>query len=321
MSAANMTRTLALALAAAATATALIASLLALGDRSLADPSSARCNAPVVRFGTAQRLPDYQQVAVHFTCNGAVLAGTLTLPTGPGPPPAAVWVHASGEAGRLTYAGAPLVRALVDAGVAVLSYDKRGVGASQGRCCPGDSGHFNLLAADADGALHALATRPDIDPDRLGFIGGSQAGWVVPLAVVRADRPVRFTALADAPVVSHGQEQLYSRLTGEEGGHPSGLPGHTVLRRVRQAGPSGFQPLPFLQGMTGPGLWLFGGRDLSQPTALDLEVLARLRATGHDFTTRVFPDADHGLLDVPPTDSQALPTLVGWVRHTVNTTQ
>ena len=316
-----MTRTLALALAAAATATALIASLLALGDRSLADPSSARCNAPVVRFGTAQRLPDYQQVAVHFTCNGAALAGTLTLPTGPGPHPAAVWVHASGEASRLTYKGAPLVRALVNAGVAVLSYDKRGVGASQGRCCPGDSGHFNLLAADADGALHALATRKDIDPDRLGFIGASQAGWVVPLAVVRADRPVRFTALADAPVVSHGQEQLYSHLTGEEGGHPSGLPNHTVLRRVRQAGPSGFQPLPFLQGMTAPGLWLFGGRDLSQPTALDLEVLARLRATGHDFTTRVFPDADHGLLDVPPTDSQALPTLVGWVRQTVNTTQ
>jgi dienelactone hydrolase len=322
MKAATMTRRTALAMAAAATATALIAALLfALSDESVADPSSARCSAPDVRFGPSQRLPDYQQAAVHFSCNGAVLAGTLTLPTGPGPHPAAVWVHASGEAPRLTYAGAPLVQALIQAGVAVLSYDKRGVGASQGRCCPGDSGHFNLLAADADGALHALATRPDIDPDRLGFIGASQAGWVVPLAVARADRPVRFTALADAPVVSHGQEQLYSRLTGEEGGDPSGLPEHTVLRRVRQAGPSGFQPLPFLQAMTGPGLWLFGGRDRSQPTALDLEVLAMLHATGHDFTTRVFPHADHGLLDVPPTDSQALLTLVGWVRQTVNTTQ
>jgi hypothetical protein len=56
------------------------------------------------------------------------------------------------------------------------TYDKRGVGASQGQCCPGDYGHFNLLAADADGALHTLATRRDIDPDRLGFIGASQAG-------------------------------------------------------------------------------------------------------------------------------------------------
>jgi pimeloyl-ACP methyl ester carboxylesterase len=213
------------------------------------------------------------------------------------------------------------VRALVHADVAVLSYDKRGVGASQGRCCPGDSGHFNLLAADADGALQALATRPDIDPDRLGFIGASQAGWVVPLAIARADRPVRFTALVDAPVVSHGQEQLYSRLTGEEGEHPSGLPNHTLLRMVRQAGPSGFQPLPFLQGMTSAELWLYGGHDRSQPTALDLEVLARLRATGHDITTRVFPDADHGLLDVPPTDPNALPTLIDWVRQTVNTTK
>jgi pimeloyl-ACP methyl ester carboxylesterase len=311
-------RQLGLAIAAATTLAGMLAALtVALGDRSVADPSSARCNAPAVRFRSAHRLPDHQEVAVRFTCNGATLAGTLALPTGPGPHPAAVWVHGSGEASRLTYSGTPLVQALVQAGVAVLSYDKRGVGASQGKCCPGDSGHFNLLAADAAGALQALATRRDIDPERLGFIGASQAGWVVPLAVVRADRPVRFTVLADAPVVSHGQEQLYSRLTGEEGDHPSGLPNHTVLRRVRQAGPSGFQPLPFLQGMTGAGLWLYGGHDRSQPTALDLEVLARLRATGHDITTRVFPGADHGLLDVPPTDQQALPTLIDWVHRTV----
>jgi pimeloyl-ACP methyl ester carboxylesterase len=316
-----MTRPRVLALAAVATAAALVTTLLfVVSGESVADPSSARCNDPAVTFGVPKRLSDHQDVAVRFSCAGATLAGTLALPSGPGPHPAAVWVHASGEAGRLTYSGAPLVRALVDAGVAVLSYDKRGVGASQGRCCPGDSGHFNLLAADADGALHALTTRKDIDPDRLGFIGASQAGWVVPLAVARADRPVRFTALADAPVVSHGQEQLYSRLTGEEGGHPSGLPDDSVLRRVRQEGPSGFQPLPFLREMTGAGLWLYGGRDRSQPTALDLEVLARLHGTGHQFTTRVFSDADHGLLDVPPTDLQALPTLVGWVRQTVSNT-
>jgi pimeloyl-ACP methyl ester carboxylesterase len=256
---------------------------------------------------------DHDEVALHFTCAGATLAATLTLPPGPGPHPAAVWVHGAGEATRLTYRGAPLVRAMVAAGVAVLSYDKRGVGESEGACCPGDSGRFNLLAADAAGALHVLATLPDVDPSRLGFIGASQAGWVVPLAIARAGIPVRFSALADAPVVSGGQERLYSHLTGEEGGQPSTLPMRAILDRVRDEGPSGFQPLPFLRAMTGPSLWLYGGRDRSQPSPLDVTILERLRDDGLDATVRVFPHAGHGLLDVPASDPAALPSLVAWV--------
>jgi hypothetical protein len=46
-----------------------------------------------------------------------------------------------------------VVPGLVAAGFAVLSYDKRGVGQSEGACCPGDQGHFNLLTADVEGAI------------------------------------------------------------------------------------------------------------------------------------------------------------------------
>ncbi len=313
-----MRRRLTLTLSAAAAAQAVVGVALIVVERNAAidDPSTARCNHPSVRFTNGVRTPTYWEVGVHFTCAGATLAATLTLPPGPGPHPAAVWVHGSGEATRLTFQ-APLVRALVGAGIAVFSYDKRGAGKSQGACCPGDSGHFNLLAADAAGALHALVARPDIDPDRLGFIGASQAGWVVPLAASRAGIPVRFTALADAPVVSHGQEQLYSHLTGEEGGASSNLPMRTILDQVRNAGPSGFQPLPFLRAMPGSSLWLYGARDRSQPSQLDAEILTRLRATGSDVSVRMFRDADHGLLDVSPTDPTAMRALVDWVRATV----
>jgi hypothetical protein len=39
---------------------------------------------------------------------------------------------------------------------------------------------------------------------------------------------------------------------------------------------------------------------------------------GKDFTVVVYPKAGHGLLDVPPTDPRALPTLVRWVRNRVH---
>jgi len=314
-----MNRRHVLGLAAGITAATTLGALF-LGARgpSMADPETARCNAPSPNFGFVRAYPDHKEVDVRFTCVGAELVGTLAIPPGPDPHPAAVWVHGSGESARLTYSGAPLVRELVQEGVAVLSYDKRGVGESTGECCPGDSGHFNLLAADAAGALHAVAARSEIDRTRIGFIGASQAGWVVPLAVVRGLRPVAFTALVDAPAVSAGQERLYSRMTGEEGDRPSDESQSDIIRQVRAAGPSEFDPRPLLEAQRFPSLWLYGGEDRSQPTTLDLEVLKRLRAANKGVKALVFPEADHGLLDVPPSDPDALPTFVRWIHRTVD---
>ena len=308
-----------LGLAAGITAATTLGALL-LGARgpSLADPETARCNAPGLDFGSVRAYADHREVDVRFTCAGAELVGTLAIPPGPAPHPAAVWVHGSGESARLTYSGAPLVRELVHEGVAVLSYDKRGVGESTGECCPGDSGHFNLLAADAAGALQAVAARPEIDRTRIGFIGASQAGWVVPLAAARGLRPVAFTALVDAPAVSAGEERMYSQMTGEEGGHPSEESRSDIIEQVRAAGPSEFDPGPLLEAQRFPSLWLYGAEDHSQPTTLDLEVLARLRAGNKGVKAIVFPDADHGLLDVPPSDPDALPTFVRWIHRTVD---
>ena len=259
---------------------------------------------------------DHREAGVHFTCEGTVLAGTLYLPTGGGKHPAVVWVHGSGETPRLNYG--PVVAPLVEDGIAVLSYDKRGVGESEGDCCP-SGGHFNLLAADADGAVLAVRSHPDIDPDRVGLYGASEAGWVVPLADARLRNPVAFTALVDGPAVTTGEEEVWSDAAGEdEEGPLTAEKKAEATQRLQEAGPSGFDPVPYIERLSTPGLWLYGGADKSIPTDRSVAILTRLKRAGKNFTIIVFPDAGHGLVDTIPTAPEAPATLVNWIKKTAN---
>src|SRR4051794_35494978 len=94
------------------------------------DPDNARCDRPQASFGAPSVLPDHSAMSVRFTCAGAVQSGTVYIPGSAGPHPGAVWVFGKGPTTRLDF-GAPIVSELVKAGVAVLSYDKRGVGDSE----------------------------------------------------------------------------------------------------------------------------------------------------------------------------------------------
>jgi dipeptidyl aminopeptidase/acylaminoacyl peptidase len=285
----------------------------------VSDPADARCDTPQPSFGEPESSSSHDEVDVHFTCAGAVQAATLYLPKGHGPHPAVVWVHGSGPMTRLKFNPPGIVPTLVQSGVAVLSYDKRGAGESEGNCCPGDDGHFNVLAADASGAINALQSRPDNDPARIGLIGASQAGWIIPLTVARSG-DVAFTAMVDAPTVSYGLEGAYSRLTGEQGGGTA-RSDEQIAERLASITPSGFDPAPLLEQITVPGLWIYGGEDRSQPTSKSVQILDGLKAAGKDFTVIVYPHAGHGLLDTRPSDPRALPTIVDWISEHVQSTE
>jgi alpha-beta hydrolase superfamily lysophospholipase len=142
----------------------------------VSDPESARCENPNPTFGQAMDLGDHREVDAHFTSEGAVLAGTLYLSEADGRFPAVVWVHGSGEQPRLNYGS--VVAPLVEQEIAVFSYDKRGIGESEGDCCT-SPGHYNLVAADADGAVAALRSRADIDPAG-GVLRRERGGWTPP---------------------------------------------------------------------------------------------------------------------------------------------
>jgi uncharacterized protein len=129
---------------------------------------------------TARRVESEKHEDVRFANGDVRLAGTLISPSTGGRHPAVILLHGSGAENRDFIL--PFARFLVRRGMAVLGYDKRGVGESTGDW---KTASFEVLAGDASAAFEYLKTRSDVDPARIGLLGVSQAGWVMPLAAVR----------------------------------------------------------------------------------------------------------------------------------------
>jgi dienelactone hydrolase len=222
------------------------------------------------------------------------LAYSLDVPAGPGPFPAVVMGHGSGQATRHQLAS--LAQRFVDAGFAVLRYDKRGVGDSGGVYevagnVANSERTFPILAGDMLAGVEFLKARPEIDAARIGLFGISQAGWIIPLAASRS-ADVRFMILVVGPTVSVGVENYYSSLV--ELSLSASLDDAYARSRV-YAGPHGYDPRPTLEALSTPGLWLLGGVDRSIPTPLTVEVLQSLQDSGHPYRFVVYPGADHNL--------------------------
>ena len=102
----------------------------------------------------------------------------------------------------------------------MLAYDKRGVGESSGdydnvgvRTSPE---RMPLLGRDALAGLRALRADNRIDANRVGFLGASQAGWIIPAAIAAAGAgEVRFAVVLSGPATSVGLEHAYSEATGD----------------------------------------------------------------------------------------------------------
>ena len=130
---------------------------------------------------TARRVNIERHEDVRFANGDVQLAGRLISPTSQGPHPAVILVHASGAEDREYLL--PFARFLIRHGMAVLGYDKRGVGGSTGDW---NKASFDDLAGDVLAAFEYLKTRSDIQRGQIGMLGWSQAGWVMPLAATRA---------------------------------------------------------------------------------------------------------------------------------------
>jgi len=132
----------------------------------------------------------YKEEEIAFPNEKAkiVLAGTLTLPRGSGPFPAAILISGSGPHDRdESIVGHRPFLVLADhltrKGIVVLRFDKRGIGKSTGDYANATTEDF---AADTESALSYLKTRKEIDPRRTGLIGHSEGGLIAPMVATRS---------------------------------------------------------------------------------------------------------------------------------------
>lgn len=112
------------------------------------------------------------------------LAGTLTLPQGNGPFPAAILVGGSGPNDRdETIAGHKPFLLLADfltrKGIAVFRYDKRGIAQSTGNFSGATIDDFT---SDLQAAVAFAKSRKEVDAKRIGAIGHSEGGILAALA-------------------------------------------------------------------------------------------------------------------------------------------
>lgn len=178
----------------------------------------------------AARQPTYASVEVGFAnpAGGHVLAGTLTVPQGKGPFPAAVLVHGSGPVDRdetIREHKPFLVLAdhLSRQGIAVLRYDKRGVGKSGGVYKDATTHDF---AGDAEAALAFLRGRPEVDATRIGMAGHSEGGLIAPMVAAR-DPGLAFVVMLAGPGV-RGELLMVEQIA--LGTRAAGMPEEAVAR-------------------------------------------------------------------------------------------
>lgn len=171
---------------------------------------------------TAFSLPGDEPVTIPAL--GFNLAATITRPKAAAPAPAVILIGGSGPTDRdETVAGIPIfgqvARDLVDAGFAVVRYDKRGVGQSGGRA---ESATIADYAEDARAILNWLEDQKGIDKDRIGVVGHSEGGLAAMLLAGRERGKVKAIALIAAPstdgatVVLEQQKLVLSKMPIED---------------------------------------------------------------------------------------------------------
>jgi pimeloyl-ACP methyl ester carboxylesterase len=273
------------------------------------------------------------QIDVLIPSGNHVLAGTLTVPAGEGPFPAAVLISGSGPSDRdeslpgvALKPFARLAEELAAHGVATLRYDDRGVGQSTGDFLSATSFDFG---DDAGAVLDHLAATDRIDAGRVGLIGHSEGGMVAPHAALDNERAAFIVSLAGTAV--RGYDVFAGQLRAALAGLPEADRDAAYAQQIQSldlvvaedwpaieamlAAEEGATPEHVAQGMLyyrgwlhtfvthdpaadwrridQPVLALFGGRDVQVSADLNRPALEAALGGKPDVTIATLPDANH----------------------------
>jgi dienelactone hydrolase len=242
------------------------------------------------------------------------LPGTLTVPTGTGPFPAVVLVHASGPKDRdETVGGTKIFRDLAEGlasrGIAVLRYEKRTL---QYRAKMAGLHGMTIGDETVDDALAALALareQKEVDPKRVYLLGHALGGYVAPriaeedgkvagIVLLAANaRPLEDLALDQAEYVGvnakdlEGIKAAVKRVKALEAGDADappllGMPA-TYLLDLK-----GYDPAAMAKRLTLPVLVLQGERDF-ESTMKDFALWKAGLVGRKDVIFQSYPSLNH----------------------------
>ncbi|WP_298455713.1 S9 family peptidase [uncultured Cellulomonas sp.] len=150
------------------------------------------------------------ETTLTFRSGDHTLVGTLTLPSGGRPAPAALLVPGSGPVDRDSNhkrmpldIGRQLAHALDARGFATFRYDKRGVGASSGEW---RAAGLEDNIADAAQALATLTAAPGVDPSTALVVGHSEGALIAGALAARGTPPTGIVLLSAS--ATPGEELL-----------------------------------------------------------------------------------------------------------------
>ncbi len=205
--------------------------------------------------------------------------------------PALVWVH-GGPGGQTRKGYSAFIQYLVNHGYAVLGINNRGSsGYGQTFFTADDRKHGREPLRDCVEAKAYLAAMPEIDPDRIGIIGGSYGGYMVLAAL--AFEPKAFAVGVDIFGVSNWLRTLESippyweaqrQALYQEIGDP--VKDREMLRAI--------SPVFHAEKICRPLMVLQGQND---PRVIKLEsddIVAAVKKNGVPVEYVVFPDEGHG---------------------------
>ena len=258
----------------------------------------------------AQTEPTIRTEFVKFESKGIMLAGTILKPENP--KVALVIVHGSGQEKRML----EFATLLAKKGIAILTYDKRGVGESGGVYAGPevgtnniDSTNLNLLSIDASSATNALKKYLQNKNTPIGLIGFSQAGWIIPLTA-KLNKDVKFMVIFSGPVITSLEQLRFQFYTT---GNQNFWETHTEedAREHTLKDPDKYQfiavnPLDALSTIKTPGLWIFGGKDIQVPVNLSIERLKSLKSKETQYEIKQYPELGHNTVSPNPVESGVL---------------
>lgn len=142
--------------------------------------------------------PVSENVIFINTKDNVQLYGTLSLPNKEGSFPVAILISGNGKHTRDAAFGKhkpflDISNYLTKKGIAVLRYDKRGIGQSTGNYDSADSFDF---AEDVNSAIKYLLTRKEIKKNQIGLIGHSEGGLIAPIVASQASNVAFIISLA-----------------------------------------------------------------------------------------------------------------------------